>query len=605
MGIQDENLKKETADVTFVWPKKAGEVPANEVQPEEKPAPAEAEPTQAEAEPAPADTESTQAEAEPAPAETEPTSAEAEPVAAEAVDSEKQTAEPEDQISGEKMEDPEKTEGQEKEKSETVSLSEENKEAKEDGLPPAPLPEPFSAFCNGISVFGFSQQGESHVKTGTPCQDRSGMRILNDRIVLCAVADGVGSCALSDYGAETAVNAGLDYLEQKLLVEMKQEDFHFDKPKKMSLYLREMMQFAYDQVEKKAEELEQPPYFFQSTLTVAAYDGTTLYFGHAGDDGIVALTKSGLCEMATNRHKGEEAGSVFPLQSKNTWQFGKVDDAVGFVLATDGVLDAFVRPEAEERRVYYPFIEPVFYTEQSSAEEAEEVCLDWYEYMKKAAYRNIVTDDISLVGVVNQQAVKNSVKPEFDIEEWNRKTTEYAARRRAALYPPEQKEKKDYAGRGYIKDDLAGNGRKDVRADGRTAGTSAEKSGTSGIFGTSGSTAERPAGDLRRPGSGGSAPGGKTTGGNSSAPGRTRNIPVYTPEQQREENRERMQALRENVEDIAYASASFGIGALGAVTSFVSKACDRKYDRMRDRKRQKNQREQEVRHDRKVQKHDQ
>ena len=191
------------------------------------------------------------------------------------------------------------------------------------------------------------------------------------------------------------------------------------------------------------------------------------------------------------------------------------------------------------------------------------------------------------------------------IEEWNRKTTEYAARRRAALYPPEQKEKKDYAGRGYIKDDLAGNGRKDVRADRRTAGTSAEKSGASGIFGTSGRTAERPAGDPRRPGSGGSAPGGKTTGGNSSAPGRTRNIPVYTPEQQREENRERMQALRENVEDIAYASASFGIGALGAVTSFVSKACDRKYDRMRDRKRQKNQRGQEVRHDRKVQKHDQ
>lgn len=66
-----------------------------------------------------------------------------------------------------------------------------------------------------------------------------------------------------------------------------------------------------------------------------------------------------------------------------------------------------------------------------------------------------------------------------------------------------------------------------------------------------------------------------------------------------------MQALRENVEDMAYASASLGFGALGAVTSFVSKVCDRQYDRMQDRKRQKNQREQEVRSDRKVQKHDQ
>lgn len=583
MGIQDENLKKETEDVRFVWPKKAGEVPANVAQPEEKT-------VQAEAETDPVETEPTPAEAEPAQAEAETVAAEAGPV-----DSEKKIAEPENQISGEKMEDTERTEDQEEEKSETVSQYEENEETKEDGLPPAPLPEAFSAFCNGISVFGFSQRGESHVKTGTPCQDRSGMRILNDRIVLCAVADGVGSCALSDYGAETAVNAALDYLEQKLLVEMKQEDFHFDEPKKMSLYLREMMQFAYNQVEKKAEELEQPPFFFQSTLTVAAYDGTTLYFGHAGDDGIVALTKSGLCEMATNRHKGEEADSVFPLQSRNTWQFGKVDNAAAFALATDGVLDAFVRPEVEERRVYFPFIEPVFYTEQSSSEEAEEVCCDWYEYMKKETYRNIVTDDISLVGVVNQQAVKNSVKPTFSMEEWNRKTAEYAARRRAALYPPEQK-KKDSAGGGYIKDDLAGNGRKDVRADRETPGMSTEKSGTSGR------PAERPAEDLRRPGS---VPGGKAAGGNGAALGRTRNIPIPTPEQQRKEKRERMQALRENVEDVAYASASFGIGALGAVTSFVSKACDRQYDRMRDRKRKKNQREQEVRPDRKGQKHDQ
>lgn len=552
MSIQDENLKKETADVTFVRPKKAGEVSSNEVQLEGKTAPSE--------------TEQELTETEPAPSETEE-------VPAEAADSEKQTEEPENQILDEKEED--------KKENETVSQSEDNEEKKEEVLPPAPLPDPFSAFCSGISVFGFSQQGESHVKTDTPCQDRSGMRILNDRIVLCAVADGVGSCALSDYGAETAVNAGLDYLEQKLLAEMKQEDFHFDEPKKMSLYLREMMQFAYDQVEKKAEELEQPPYFFQSTLTVAAYDGTTLYFGHAGDDGIVALTRSGLCEMATNRHKGEEAGSVFPLQSKNTWQLGKVDDAVGFVLATDGVLDAFVRPEAEERRVYYPFIEPVFYTEQSSAGEAEEVCRDWYEYMKKETYRNIVTDDISLVGVVNQQAVKSSVKPAFDMEKWNRKTAEYAARRRAALYPPEQKEKKDSAGGGYFKDAPAGSS------------------------GTSGRTVEKPGGAPRSFRTYGNALGGKTTGGNGAAPGRTRNIPIPTPEQQREEKRERMQALRENVEDMAYASASLGFGALGAVTSFVSKVCDRQYDRMQDRKRQKNQREQEVRSDRKVQKHDQ
>lgn len=314
---------------------------------------------------------------------------------------------------------------------------EENDET-EERLPEIHLPDPTSGYENDISVFCISQQGESHIKNNLPCQDRSGFRWVNKQIVIASIADGVGSCQLSDYGAETAVKSSLDFLEEFLKVEMSQPGFVFDTPSRMKMGLSDAMQYAFDSVEKRAEELEVLSYSLQSTLTLAVYDGTTLYFAHAGDDGIVALDKDGIYAMVTARIKGEEASSVFPLQSKQ-WTYGKVNNTVGFVMATDGVLDAFVRPESENNRVYYRFIEPVFYTSQTDAESAKSNCNDWDEYLKTEAYRNAVTDDITFVGVVNQKAIQKSQKPVFDDEAWNKQTAEYEKKRRNALYPSQSK----------------------------------------------------------------------------------------------------------------------------------------------------------------------
>lgn len=308
----------------------------------------------------------------------------------------------------------------------------------EERLPEIHLPDPTSGYENDISVFCISQQGESHIKNNLPCQDRSGFRWVNKQIVIASIADGVGSCQLSDYGAETAVKSSLDFLEKFLKVEMNQPDFVFDTPGRMKMGLSGAMQYAFDSVEKRAEELEVLSYSLQSTLTLAVYDGTTLYFAHAGDDGIVALDKDGIYAMVTARIKGEEASSVFPLQSKQ-WTYGKVNNTVGFVMATDGVLDAFVRPESENNRVYYRFVEPVFYTTQTDAESAKSNCNDWDEYLKTEAYRNAVTDDITFVGVVNQNAIQKSQKPVFDDEAWNKQTAEYEKKRRNALYPSQNK----------------------------------------------------------------------------------------------------------------------------------------------------------------------
>lgn len=319
----------------------------------------------------------------------------------------------------------------------------EHEEEEEIKLAPAPKEStPFFGMNQDIVYWGFSQRGESHIKNDTPCQDRCKVLVANHNrpIIIAAIADGVGSCALSHYGSGIATELSVAYLKEKI-ENYEGEEFE---DKVIGDMLRDTMQYANEAVRKAAEEMEQLEYSFQSTLTITIYDGSTLYISHAGDDGVVVLTEDGKLELVTSRIKGEEASSVYPLQAGSQyWQVLKVDREVnGFVMATDGVLDAFVRGEKEENRVYYPFIQPAFETKQTKRKQIQDILDFYYDYMAGKEYRKAVTDDLTMVVVTNQKKLKKQNFPVFDEEEWNQKTKEYQEKVNAALYPDMAKFKK-------------------------------------------------------------------------------------------------------------------------------------------------------------------
>lgn len=268
-------------------------------------------------------------------------------------------------------------------------------------IPAPPLPAPVFAFQNGISAFCFSLTGRSHLERDLPCQDRCGLRFLPSGILIAGVADGVGQCFLSDHGADTAVHAALDFLESRL--EPLPSRMALD-AEPMTVLLREAMEHALSAVERRAAELEQLPYSFQSTLSIAVYDGSNLFFAHAGDDGIIALRQDGTCTLVTTRHKGKEVSSVYPLQSRSTWEFGQIEDVAAFAMVTDGVLDAFVGGADEGSPVYDSFLEPAFSASPKSLEETGAICRNWVEYMTSPAYQRVVRDDITFLCVVNPSA---------------------------------------------------------------------------------------------------------------------------------------------------------------------------------------------------------
>ena len=58
--------------------------------------------------------------------------------------------------------------------------------------------------------------GSSHLRAGTPCQDRLACVVLPDGTLVAAVSDGAGSAPLADVGAEVAVQTVLDEIRHGL-----------------------------------------------------------------------------------------------------------------------------------------------------------------------------------------------------------------------------------------------------------------------------------------------------------------------------------------------------------------------------------------------------
>lgn len=185
-------------------------------------------------------------------------------------------------------------------------------------------------------TYGISIQGKSHVRKNIVCQDFNGIVELGDGWYVVAVADGVGSAKHSEIGSSTAVTSLLNYCQQ-----------HFVVSRELGSYVQ-MLQEAYKEAyaavvevcANKNGHIED----YDTTLSVALYNGTRVIYGHAGDGGIVVRCVNGTYEMITSPQKGIDGISVRPLRAgEESWEFGICDKkVVSVLLATDGMLDTLL-----------------------------------------------------------------------------------------------------------------------------------------------------------------------------------------------------------------------------------------------------------------------
>lgn len=288
-----------------------------------------------------------------------------------------------------------------------------------------------------ISSFAITQRGQSHIDEGTPGQDYSltkKTKVGEKEYIISAISDGVGSCSYSQVGSETTVTTIVNYI----LEEMQKKD-KWDEKNLLDL-IRTGYELALEAIEDKSSEMKLPMLQFDCTLSTTIYDGKFIWFGHVGDGGIVALYNDGMYEMITQRHKGEEAHSVYPIRCEEKWEFGSVKNEVAsFAMMTDGVLDSCVGNETYQNRIFWPFLKPALTEIVETEEQLEAMREDWDSYLKvdkseDDSFRKKVTDDITLLVVMNSESLKDVEVPPFDWDKWDEQTRTIKKKQDEILY---------------------------------------------------------------------------------------------------------------------------------------------------------------------------
>lgn len=156
--------------------------------------------------------------------------------------------------------------------------------------------------------------------------------------VVAAVADGLGSEAHSDIGANAAVNTVVSTMCELIGTWCATGDSAL--AISMPRFLEQAMIKANNAVVKKAASMELPANEFDATLAIAVYDGEQLFYGSAGDSGVIAKTDAGF-ELLTRPSRVGEAGT-YPLYCREKWEISACGHVRGFLLATDGLLELLV-----------------------------------------------------------------------------------------------------------------------------------------------------------------------------------------------------------------------------------------------------------------------
>ncbi|WP_099832263.1 protein phosphatase 2C domain-containing protein [Streptococcus suis] len=263
-----------------------------------------------------------------------------------------------------------------------------------------------------IFTYGVSIQGEDHKHWKTPCQDAHCIETLSNGWTIAAIADGVGSAAHSEKGAQLAVETVVSFC----IDNMPFTSGIISAENDLIPLLRVAYNKAYKNIWELANSEGNPFETYDTTLDVVIYNGNNIVFGHCSDGGIIALNDSGYYDCVTDRMKGPDGESMIPLRSRKDWQFGIYSNSSSSILLfTDGIYD-FARQDFLEKNwkhaLYIPLLQKLSNTNSLPKNPS-----DWTNYleqfMSEKFWDKYVTDDKTMVVLINQNKESTQVESSY------------------------------------------------------------------------------------------------------------------------------------------------------------------------------------------------
>ena len=188
---------------------------------------------------------------------------------------------------------------------------------------------------SSYKVAGSRAVGRSHAAAQTPCQDYVGFTRKVDMGAV-ALADGAGSRAQSQFGAEAVVRASLRLVTTEF--DALYERFVQD-PAAARSFIHERLMRA---LKRQAKRLDCEVDALASTLLCAAHKGDRYLAFHLGDGVIVSVDGAGAAQTLSHPDNGEYANTTYfvtdaAAQDRIRLYYGEEPSRVtGFALMSDG-----------------------------------------------------------------------------------------------------------------------------------------------------------------------------------------------------------------------------------------------------------------------------
>ncbi|HWH87878.1 MAG TPA: PP2C family serine/threonine-protein phosphatase [Pseudomonas sp.] len=183
-----------------------------------------------------------------------------------------------------------------------------------------------------------SVTGRSHAKTSTPCQDYVAARTSNG-VTCVALADGAGSRARSEVGAQVAVTATLAYLCKNF------ESLWLNMDKHNTKAAQRLVHRCLDAFRRKSAKLGCKNDDLACTLLFVAYSQGRYIAGHLGDGVIASVDADGRLQTLSVPENGEFANTTWFLTDpkaipKLRLYRAKVETPMGFAIMSDGTAES-------------------------------------------------------------------------------------------------------------------------------------------------------------------------------------------------------------------------------------------------------------------------
>lgn len=211
-------------------------------------------------------------------------------------------------------------------------------------------------FSSGGYVVGFSIQGRSHIRSGTPCQDYHAFEDLKDGWLLAITSDGAGSAREAARGSKANCDLALRLVKQLISEKKWKENNYFPTEKEWYIEIRNVfevmqaiiMRSAASQLEKQEkllsvlendyqqanndkkdeilkqledlkEDMKKPlePRDFNATIILLLISPQGMMAAHIGDGRMGYLSKDDIWKSLMTPHKGDEASSTVFIP--NNW----------------------------------------------------------------------------------------------------------------------------------------------------------------------------------------------------------------------------------------------------------------------------------------------